>query len=179
MYGAEVKIDGAAAERKPFAATLASYSFSSISTPSFLRRVRAHLKACIDVLQATIQPSLLEYISEAGCSDDYAATSDEAPSRFETDTTKFGPNETGELGHTDQFKAKMISIPNKGIHKFDYSYRVTTYTAALSSTEFGSEDKIVTVLTGSHRRAQVSRSVTHPKWRTQIARFIYWLNQPF
>jgi hypothetical protein len=66
MYGVETKIDGEKAERKPIAATLASYSFNSIATPQFLRKMQRHLLSCIEVLKVELHGGLSEYLSEAG-----------------------------------------------------------------------------------------------------------------
>jgi len=181
MYGAEIVIDGGSVERKPIAATLASYSFNSVATQLFLRKMQKHLLICIESLNGEIRKGLLEYLSEASISNEYSKVSDKAPRQFKDAAINFGPNQTGKLGDVEQFKARMIRVPSGGIHKLEYSYRVTTYSSALPHIEFGSGDKTVLIHVGE-LNAKNDDSPSSKRLgivRARIGNFIGWWRQPF
>jgi hypothetical protein len=107
--------------------------------------------------------------------------SDKAPREFKDTPVNFGPNQTGKLGDVEQFKARMVRVPSGGIHKLEYSYRVTTYSSMLSQTEFGSGDKKVMVHIGEHR-VQSDDSSSFERLstvRARIRNFVDWWRQPF
>jgi hypothetical protein len=132
-------------------------------------------------LRIEIHKGLLEYLSEASQSEEHTKLSAEAPRRFEDAVIRFGPNQTGKLGDIEQFKAKMVTVPSGDIHKLEYSYRLTSYSVAIPSTEFGSRDKTVTVHMG--KRASTKESSPSVRLRRSISdtlgQFVDWWKQPF
>jgi hypothetical protein len=182
MYGAEATIDGGDPERKPIAATLASYSFNSIATSSFLQRVQKHLLSCVEILRATIHPALLEYLSEANISEEYSRVSDQVGHRFETPTLHFGPNQAGTLGNLDEFKSQMVQKPSGNVHREEYSYRLTSHTVVLPHTEFGSGDKTISVFVekaGPRREVKTPATGWLSVLRAKVRGFFDWWKEPF